>query len=289
MSNTVFKLFATCLPVKGINRSIICNTWKYKFRYIPNALYFILTKCEGMTIEEIKEKFQHKNDEIIDEYFLFLKENEFGFYCSKEELKLFPKLNLNFETPNFISNCIIDINNESKFDCGIIYNQLANYNCYHYQLRFYDSCDCEKLNEALKETLNYPIKSINIILPYNKNIEEKEFISIYYKYQLTEISCYSTPLFKLEYLKKIYLDFPFIFYTEKITNETSCGNINANKFNTEFTSFSESQNYNSCLNRKISIDVNGEIKNCPSMAKSYGNIKNTTLEEALEKKGFKDV
>jgi SPASM domain peptide maturase of grasp-with-spasm system len=51
--------------------------------------------------------------------------------------------------------------------------------------------------------------------------------------------------------------------------------------------FTESQNYNTCLNRKISIDLDGEIKNCPSMRESFGNIENTPLQQALNKTGFK--
>jgi len=52
-------------------------------------------------------------------------------------------------------------------------------------------------------------------------------------------------------------------------------------------SFTEAQHHNTCLNRKISIDSEGNIKNCPSMKESYGNIRDTTLQEALEKPGFK--
>ena len=44
----------------------------------------------------------------------------------------------------------------------------------------------------------------------------------------------------------------------------------------------------SILNKKISIDTNGNLKNCPSLLISYGNIKNTTLLAALHKKGFKE-
>lgn len=51
--------------------------------------------------------------------------------------------------------------------------------------------------------------------------------------------------------------------------------------------FAESKSYNSCLNRKISIDINGNIKNCPSMPQSFGNIRDTTLQEAIEHKDFK--
>jgi len=45
--------------------------------------------------------------------------------------------------------------------------------------------------------------------------------------------------------------------------------------------------HNSCLNRTVSIDTKGNIKNCPSMTENFGNIRDTTLMEALEKPGFK--
>ena len=46
--------------------------------------------------------------------------------------------------------------------------------------------------------------------------------------------------------------------------------------------------HNSCLNRKISIDVDGAIKNCPSMSQNFGNIENTTLKESLKHSDFKN-
>ena len=51
--------------------------------------------------------------------------------------------------------------------------------------------------------------------------------------------------------------------------------------------FSESLQYNNCLNKKIGIDINGEIKNCPSMEKSYGNISNTSLLDVINNNEFK--
>ena len=49
----------------------------------------------------------------------------------------------------------------------------------------------------------------------------------------------------------------------------------------------ESMNHNNCLHKKISVDKNGFIKNCPSMTESFGHISETTLSEALKKSGFK--
>ncbi|WP_264537364.1 hypothetical protein [Flavobacterium sp. N1736] len=66
MKQSNFILFADCIPVKGFNRSIICDTKNNKFYFIPNGLYDILEIYNGKTIEEIKENFKHQYDEIID-------------------------------------------------------------------------------------------------------------------------------------------------------------------------------------------------------------------------------
>jgi SPASM domain peptide maturase of grasp-with-spasm system len=67
----------------------------------------------------------------------------------------------------------------------------------------------------------------------------------------------------------------------------NCGVVLLNNAYSNIKLFSESQNYNTCLNRKISIDKDGNIKNCPSMPQSFGNIKDTTLEEAINHPDFK--
>ena len=78
-----------------------------------------------------------------------------------------------------------------------------------------------------------------------------------------------------------------VYFTKNLKNSKSCGIINKWYFTINIKSFSEAQHHNTCLNRKISIDADGNIKNCPSMKESYGNIKDTTLEEALNKPGFR--
>lgn len=57
----------------------------------------------------------------------------------------------------------------------------------------------------------------------------------------------------------------------------------------ELKEYIENRNHNSCLNRKISIDEFGEIKNCPSMKHSYGNINKTHLSEILKIKEYTNL
>ncbi len=72
-----------------------------------------------------------------------------------------------------------------------------------------------------------------------------------------------------------------------IIDEKHCGIINEEYFYSNIKLFSESQYHNTCLNKKLSIDKNGNIKNCPSMHESFGNIKDATLKEVLNKANFK--
>ncbi|NJL11422.1 MAG: SPASM domain-containing protein [Calothrix sp. SM1_7_51] len=66
----------------------------------------------------------------------------------------------------------------------------------------------------------------------------------------------------------------------------SCGYI-CKDFFTLSTIYFSSITSNTCLSKKASIDTEGNIKNCPSMSQSFGNIKDTTLEEAINHPDFK--
>jgi hypothetical protein len=131
-----FTLFASCFPVRGAIRSVIYDLGRSNFKLIPNEMYTILAEHHKKTIEEIKRHYDNEHDETIDEYFTFLLEHEFGFYCTAEELQLFPPLSTEFDIPAQISNAIVDTNTSSKHDYENIFTQLAQLQCRFIQLRF---------------------------------------------------------------------------------------------------------------------------------------------------------
>src|SRR5690606_3566602 len=53
--------------------------------------------------------------------------------------------------------------------------------------------------------------------------------------------------------------------------------------------YTEAIHYNSCLNRKVSLDIYGNIKNCPSQRESFGNIKNTSIRDAIKNQKFQSL
>ena len=60
-----------------------------------------------------------------------------------------------------------------------------------------------------------------------------------------------------------------------------CGCVSKSLLIYNWMHFCESQSCNTCLNRKLCIDKDGFIKNCPNMKYHYGNISNTNIEDVV--------
>lgn len=286
---TYFKVFSNCIPVKGFRRSLICDLQKNKFDFIPNELFNILQTKEGSTIDELIREYGKENRQIINEYFEFLTEKEYIFWCEdKEELSFFPTLNMQWDAPSIISNAIIDILDIEFYNFDSIFAQLEELGCMDIQLRCFKNIDIKKIHEQLKCSEGTRIKSIVLFLKYDDRAPFTEYEELLSNHpRIVKLIIHSSPD---EIAKKNTSGNPLILYIEQyIESSNNCGIINPSYFTTNIPVFTESQQHNTCLNRKISIDINGEIKNCPSMTKSYGNIKTTTLGKAIDKPGFKDL
>ncbi len=276
-------LFSSCLMVKGNQRSIICDTNRYDFEFIPNSLAQLLEEEVGKTKNEILEKYS-EYQEVISEYFDFLEDKEFIFWAENPEF--FPKIEFNWHSPSKISNAIIDIRKGIDFNIGEIYEQLDNLGCTNIQLRFFEPINIENLDTYLEETLDKMFRSIEIILPLTSELE-RNFKSIIDKHRrIISITLTNASENKLLYDAQGRFG-NVVMVKNEIRSEIHCGNFHLGLFMTNIELFTESQYHNTCLNRKISIDVDGNIKNCPSMAQSFGNIRDTTLEEVLAHPDFK--
>lgn len=286
MTGKTFNLFSNCIPARGANRSIICDTQNNTYYFIPNGLYDILEKYNGETIDCIKSDLDNKYDDIVDEYFEFLYSNNLIFFSSKPEF--FPKIKLDWKSPSLVTNMVIDYD-YMEHDFESIIDQLEELKCSYIQLRFYRETRLEKITELSKilERAKSRVVSVDFILPYSDiyckdKLDKilKEYPRIHSIIVFKAINNHSYPPIreKMGYL---------MFVTKNILNEKHCGIINSEYFYSNIKLFSESQYHNTCLNRKISIDKEGNIKNCPSMKQSFGNIKDTKLIEAIDHPDFK--
>jgi len=281
-----FILFSDCIPVKGANRSIICDTQNNTYYFIPNGLFDILEKYNGKTINYVKKEFNNEYDDILDEYFDFLQTNNLIFFNSNPNF--FPKIDLKWNSPSTITNMIVDYK-DIKHNFNEIIQQLEFLKCSYIQLRFFKKTSIDYLNKIV-ETLTREksrIISVDFIVPYDNSFSEAKLNYLLKSSpRIHSIVLFNSPFqksYNAIWKKMGYL----MFVKHDILNEKHCGVISTEYFYSNIKLFSESQHHNSCLNRKISIDKEGNIKNCPSMPQSFGNIKDTTLLEAIEHPDFK--
>lgn len=282
-----YKRFENCIPVKGANRSIICDLQRGEFDFIPNVLFDILSK-EYFSLEILLREYGVEHQDTINEYIEFLLHKEYCFPIDFENIKNFPKLNLDWDTPFPISHAIVEIDNRGLIPFQKIISQLEELGCKFIEIKSYDTLDIKILETFLSLFDGSIISSIDLYLKYGSDIfNESICIDLIKKYyRLNDVFLHSaleTKLVKTHNSTRLFL------LEEKLDGSHHCGKISPTYFAINIQTFTESQKHNSCLNRKISIDANGDIKNCPSFFKSYGNVKTTSLKEAVEMPGFKDV
>ena len=275
-----YSLNPTAILVDGYSRGLICDLDRNKYFLIPKSLYSILADSLIHTIHDCIEKHGNSDKEIIDtiiEYYEYLLTNNLIFFTNFPEY--YTSLNLLWDFPGVISNAIIDITNTSIYIDypEIIVNQLDKLGCRFVQLRFFATLDSVNIDQIVNSFSKSTVENLDLFIPYQENIISniENFISKYPR--INSIVVYNYPIHEsYNPINEIGRGKLFT-YPYEITN-LHCGVVKPFYFKTTIFLFTESQHHNSCLNRKISIDTEGNIKNCPSMPQSFGNIRDTTLE-----------
>ncbi len=287
-----FRVFDQCALVKGASRSTVCDLQRKSIKFIPNDLVDILNNNKSKSIGDIKSKFNPNDRKIVDSYFDFMLENEFMFLCEKEELGLFPKISLVYDQISLITNAIIDINANSDFDLNNVIDQLSKLGCFQLLIRYFYDVTIKKIKSDLSFLKKSRIEELSLAIPYFKMLTYSTIRNLSREFpRINSFIIYNTPSGKLKTLgDRSDLRRAEIKFTDQdISSKGHCGFIGPDYFVANPGFYLESLSFNNCLNRKISIDVDGEIKNCPSMKKSFGNVKSKSLNSIAENASFQKI
>ncbi len=279
-------LFANCPVVKGYRRSAIYDLQKMQYHLIPNDLYTILQDSKAYNIGDLKIKFGIENTATIDEYIEFILDQSLGHILNFSDIDSFLDISLQWDYPGNISNAIIDIGEWSKKHLKRVVMELSDIGCLHVQIRSYENADINYWNSILDFFSNTRITSIDLVGKYDKTMDEQSLEKcLNNNPRVISFLLHSSPGNTLQscILKRVY------FFQQNILNEKSCGSICSQYFNVNVQLFTESQSFNSCLNKKIAIDRNGKIKNCPSMKVDLGEIESSSLAETVATKAFDEL
>ena len=276
-----FALFSSCIAVLGAKEMCICDLERDNVYKFPTELGSLLNHIKDIRRSYYSSHFDPDTSSTLYTYIEYLINHELGHWCDNPEW--FPDIDLEWEFPALITNAIIELNHNKTVLIELV-QQLNSLNCKALEIRVFCSVDLEDISFIVQSTLDTGIQSLQLYLASDPKLSKNVWIDIITSNpRLHYVAVYGSAdndLFRIE--NNYVVD----FISGGLSNKR-CGHIDQNNFAVNLSTFSEAQIHNTCLNRKIAIDTDGSIKNCPSMSKSYGNIKDTTLAEAIEKPGFK--
>jgi SPASM domain peptide maturase of grasp-with-spasm system len=282
-----YRIFESCFVFKGAFRSIIVDTQRNDYDFIPNQLFEILSE-KYFSLEILISKYGIDNIDTLSEYIEFLLDKEYIFEVDTSMNLNFPDMDKTYKYPGKISNSIIECDEFSIQYFEKIISKLEKMGCKKIELRFFNTVSIARLKKMLAKLEFSRITTIDILIPFNLNknfIESINQLSIEFA-RINLIFINGSPFSSL----KKSAGNSFVIYSRSIIKDSSsCGKISPFFFQKDLEGILESMKYNSCLHNKLSIDSKGNIKNCPSCNHSYGNINSTDVNEIIESRKFKSM
>lgn len=278
-----FNLFSNILLTKGIRRVLISDLQRNVSELYPLELFEFVTELGKSSIQDVINSYDDESKEIAEGYVNFLLEKEYGFISNDNWDGNFPPLSYDYNDYSKLSNLFIEF---SSLDVlHKIKTSIEEFELKHLVIYSSKPLSIDDFVEIDNCFENSVLEGIEIVSPFYDEINvdflhrlNKETLRIY---SMVFYNCKKKTLKGSDCFRFI------VNFSNKNLKLSSCGIVDLKYFNTNLPKVLESLNHNSCLNKKISIDKDGNIKNCPAMSQSFGNIKDTTLEEALNHPDFK--
>lgn len=284
-NNQFFILSSSCVLTKGASRTLIQDFQRSNADFVPNDYYNLCNLLNRHKITDIADQVEDNSRADYYKFVDFMLEREYAFVS--DNLQAFPEISKElYEGENYIYDAIIDIdeNNIKTKKLEIFLTDLKKLHCTDLQIRIYNYSDLHILHHLLKGICDHIFYYVELHLDSSKHITFENCCDIILNYApITNIYLYnatsSTSRDYDENTKGCYpLKMGTVYYVDAELNNNNCGYISDySKIyrNAEF--YKMSQDHNSCLYKKVSLDKDGNVRNCPSMFEKYD------LSEGLEK------
>ena len=247
-----------------------------------------MTEHAGLTVAEVQAAYGHEYDAEIAEYFDFLLHHEFGFWSSDPDAAdRFPPLDLAWEAPERITNAILDVDARSDHDYAKILGELDDLGCKALEVRCFHRCGLAELRAILDAARYGRLRSIDLLAGWSPELTLEALASLAAEHRrLSSIVVHSAPESRETTDRR---GVGLVLRREVVDSPGCCGKVHPGYFVIDLETFAEGQKHNTCLNRKIAVDARGEIRNCPSLPRSFGNVREVSLHSALAARDFKDL
>ncbi|GHV35271.1 hypothetical protein FACS1894178_4470 [Bacteroidia bacterium] len=266
---------------KGYTKTSIADIRRGRLLIANNDVYDFMKNNDRKEISDIYSDYECDCQDIVKSYIDYFLENDLAFIGSSEDIKLFKDFQIYWDTPSVISNLVIEHSKNNFDNMDLILSKIKCLQVHAIQyISFFDHLDytqITQLSNLFFEREN--VSPISFIIKYNPELEYELLPTKIKQSCFFELFIHSAP-------KNTHPKNYITYVEEQIISYSQCGNVSKGTFSINKEHFNESHIYNSCLNRKMAIDKNGNIKNCLSMDKIFGNIFEDDVKQIVNSLDF---
>lgn len=281
MKNKYLRLYSSNVAVKGKSQSCIYSLGRGELHMITNSLFDILTEAETKTFQTIKNKYRSQL-KVFDSYVDYLQRENLAFFTDTPEN--FPKLKIQFHTPEIVSGVIAEYSFNYDFDKLI--KDLDYCNCKSMQLIVKSPLGSfDQLSWLMENAVGSTLRKIDIILSYNSSFTDLQFNELITKYKkIGMITICGGKEQKIRNYDSVAL-FNFPVLLDHFLTKWKLQNV----FIINIQYFMESQFHNPYYNKKVFISEKGDIKNSQFSKEIFGNIGSCHLADVVHTDAFQKL
>lgn len=290
----VFILSSSCEITKGINQSIIIDYLRGRIYTISNEYYDLIEIINRNNLSHVIKSIDESSLNHFFDFLDFMINSDIGLIV--DDINQFPKISskLNDELV-LLKDCIIEIDKETFSESlfSKVLDEINTLGCDDLQIRFLSDPTLSLVNTVLDIINSFDIFFVEIHCVSKGNISQDKWLHLIEKYAvLSHIFIYNQRVNQIIDLTKSSLNnapllMGNLYYINTPLDNQICGIIT--KDNLTFVDkgiHNMLKCYNGCLYKKISIDKEWNIKNCPSLSKNYGKITDVDLSDVVQSIDF---
>jgi len=262
-----FKLFASCFLVKGDAESLIYDTERGAFYPIPDEVAHLLEQTENKDVATVKATMPEAEKGLMDDFLQQFVEAELGFFTQTPEC--FPAIDLEWDYPAIISNAILEFDVDISYEVKHVIEELDELGCQAMQWRILYPMSATLLEDYIRCLEKKRVRQVEILLPFELTYQQPVLQSLVDTYaRISRIVLYAAPSDSVDPGVSVG-----IYHRKKDIRKDPVEIIHTDRFYANLEIFSEAQQHNVGLNRKVCIDRTGTIRNYLNHATTFGNVR----------------
>lgn len=269
-NNPIYRLHTQCRITSGPVRSTLIDLDRRKYETIPNGMFTLLQLLERaypIHWSKVAEQYQTEDREVLEQYRQWLVARDYIHEVLEGTIDNWPLLPMAHDMPNALQDGIIDLSKDGDYSLLPVIRQFEKAGCKSLHIRDFDGFRLPELCSTLAAMSRSIICNMHLLLhasQYAIAIAEKLAAHTH----VSSILYHGCDQEQLNAVTQLSLAGVHAV-KQHVQDEGCCGRITPDTFTVNHQFLSASGRKNTCLDRKLSIDRFGNVKNCPSMKQTW--------------------